>query len=40
VTEILAEELHIPMTQVTKMGGNSLVLTGTLEEAMKEGMQS
>lgn len=40
VTEILAEELHIPMTQVTKMGGNSLLLTGTLEEAMKEGMQS
>lgn len=34
VTEILAEELGIPMTEVTKSGGDSRLLTGTILEAM------
>ena len=37
VAEIIAEELGIPMTEVTKCGGNSRLLTGTIQEAMKEG---
>lgn len=36
VTEILAEELGIPMTEVTKMGGESKLLFGGIREAMKE----
>ena len=37
VAEIIAEELGIPMTEVTKCGGESRLLTGTIQEAMKEG---
>jgi len=37
VAEILAEELGIPMTEVTKCGGESRLLTGTIQQAMKEG---
>ena len=37
VAEILAEELHIPMTEVTKCGGASRLLVGTIHDAMKEG---
>lgn len=37
VAEIIAEELHIPLTEVTKCGGRSRLLTGTILEAMKEG---
>lgn len=37
VAEILAEELDIPMTEVTKCGGRSHLLTGTIQDAMKEG---
>ncbi len=37
ITEILAEELNIPMTKVTKGGGESYLLTGTIHDAMKEG---
>ena len=37
VAEIIAEELGIPMTQVTKCGGASRLLTGTIQDAMKEG---
>ena len=37
VAEILAEELGIPMTAVTKCGGKSNLLTGTILDAMKEG---
>ena len=33
---ILSEELGIPMTQVTKNGGNSYLLTGTILDALKE----
>lgn len=36
VAEIIAEELDVPMTDVTKMGGHSQLLTGTLADAMKE----
>ena len=36
VAEILAEELHLPMTEVTKCGGDSYLLTGTIRDAMKE----
>lgn len=36
VAELLAEELHIPMTEVTKCGGKSVLLTGTIQDAMKE----
>lgn len=36
VAQILAEELNIPLTQVTKCGGESLLLTGTIQDAMKE----
>ena len=36
VAEILSEELGIPMTQVTKNGGNSYLLTGTILDALKE----
>ena len=34
VAEILAEELGIPMTEVTKCGGESRLLVGTIGEAM------
>lgn len=37
VTEIIAEELGIPMTEVTKCGGESRLLTSTIHQAMKEG---
>lgn len=37
VAEIIAEELGIPMTEVTKCGGESRLLTGTIQQAMKEG---
>ena len=37
VAEIIAEELGIPMTEVTKCGGASRLLTGTIQDAMKEG---
>ena len=36
VAEILAEELGLPITAITKNGGQSLMLTSTLAEAMKE----
>ena len=36
VAEILSEELHIPMTEVTKCGGESRLLVGTILDAMKE----
>ena len=36
VAEILAEELGIPVTQVTKSGGNSFLLTGSIGQALKE----
>ena len=36
VAEILAEELGIPITQVTKSGGNSLLLTGDIGEGLME----
>ena len=36
VAELLAEELHLPMTQVTKCGGESYLLTGTILDALKE----
>ena len=36
VAEIIAEELHIPMTEVTKNGRNSYLLVGTIQDAMKE----
>jgi len=36
VAELLAEELGIPLTQVTKNGGNSYLLTGTIGQALKE----
>ena len=37
VAEILAEELKIDMTEVTKCGGASRLLTGNIHDAMKEG---
>lgn len=37
VAEILSEELHIPMTEVTKCGGESRLLVGNIQDAMKEG---
>ena len=37
VLEILAEELHIEPTEVTKCGGESIVLTGTIAQAMGKG---
>lgn len=36
VAEILAEELGIPVTEVTKSGGNSFLLTGSIGQALKE----
>ena len=36
VVQILAEELGIPVTQVTKSGGDSYLLTGSIEDALKE----
>lgn len=37
VLEILAEELHIAPTEVTKCGGESRLLVGTIAEAMGKG---
>ena len=37
VAEIIAEELNIKMTEVTKCGGESRLLTGNIHDAMKEG---
>ncbi len=36
VAEILSEELHVPMTSITKCGGCSYLLTGTIHDAIKE----
>ncbi len=36
VMEILAEEMNVPFTSVTKNGGNSYVLVDTIEQAAKE----
>jgi len=36
VMEILAEELGIPVTEVTKSGGGSYLLTGSVGQALKE----
>lgn len=36
VMEILAEELKVPFTSITKNGGNSYVLVDTIEQAAKE----
>lgn len=36
VAEILAEELGVPVTQVTKSGGKSYLLTGSIGQALKE----
>jgi glycerol-3-phosphate dehydrogenase len=36
VMEILAEELGVPITQVTKNGGGSYLLTGPVGQALKE----
>lgn len=36
VAELLSEELGIPMTEVTKCGGESRLLVGTIQDAMKE----
>lgn len=35
VMEILAEELNLPLTDITKCGGDSRMLVGTIEEAAK-----
>ena len=37
VAEILSEELGVPLTDITKCGGDSRLLTGTILGAMKEG---
>ena len=37
VMEILAEELGVPVTEITKSGGGSFLLTGTIGQALKEG---
>ena len=37
VAELLAQEMGIPMTEVTKCGGESRLLVGNIREAMKEG---
>ena len=36
VAELLSRELGIPLTEVTKCGGGSRLLVGTISEAMKE----
>ena len=36
VVRILSEELGIPMEQVTKSGGDSYLLTGSVADALKE----
>ena len=36
VAEILAEELGVPLTAITKFGGKSRLLTGTLKDPGKE----
>ena len=35
VLEILSEELHLDPTQITKCGGESRLLVGTIAQAMK-----
>ncbi|MBR2942854.1 MAG: NAD(P)/FAD-dependent oxidoreductase [Clostridia bacterium] len=37
VAEIISEELGIPLTEVTKCGGESRLLVGNIHDAMKEG---
>ena len=37
VMEILSEELHLPLYQVTKSGGESRILLGRIEDAAQEG---
>ena len=37
VAELLSEELGIPLTGVTRSGGESFLLTGTIGEALKGG---
>lgn len=36
VAALLAQESHIDLTEVTKCGGDSRLLTGTIQQAMKE----
>jgi glycerol-3-phosphate dehydrogenase len=36
VMEILADELGVSIVEITKNGGNSYMLTGTLEESLKQ----
>ena len=36
VAELIAQEMKIPMTNVTKSGGASRLLVGNIREAMKE----
>ena len=36
VMEILADELGVSVVEITKNGGNSYMLTGTLEESLKQ----
>lgn len=40
VMEILAEELNVPFTSITKSGGNSYILTETIEQAAKESVDN
>ncbi len=37
VAELIAQELGMPITEVTKAGGESKLLVGTIQTAMKEG---
>ena len=37
VAELIAQELNIPLTEVTKCGGKSKLLTGNIHDSMKEG---
>jgi len=37
VAELISQELGIPMTEVTKCGGESQLLVGKIQDAMKEG---
>ncbi|MBR6624877.1 MAG: (2Fe-2S)-binding protein, partial [Mailhella sp.] len=36
VAEIIAEELNLKMTDITKAGGKSFLLTGTIGDALKK----
>lgn len=40
VMEILAEEMNVPFTSITKNGGNSYVLVDTIEQAAKETVEN